>query len=163
MNQNIQWQIKKVKVSELKEWDKNPRKITEQGLKDLVESIKKFGVAEPIVINHENVICGGHGRKLALTQLGVEYADCYTPTTPMTEKGFEELNVRLNKNIAGEWDMEKLTLNFEMDDLLEWGFSTFEFEKIAEDLSDKNQEIDTDNFGNDLQHTCPKCGFEFND
>jgi hypothetical protein len=32
-----------------------------------------------------------------------------------------------------------------------------------EDLSDKNKEIDLDNFGNDLQHTCPSCGFQFNE
>ena len=157
MNQNIQWQIKKVKVSELKEWDKNPRKITEQGLKDLVESIKKFGVAEPIIINHENVICGGHGRKLALTQLGVEYADCYSPATQLTDKQFEELNVRLNKNIAGEWDTEKLTVNFEMDDLLEWGFDTSDFAKIELKVDDID-EVKEDNEVK-IKH-CPHCGKE---
>lgn len=56
-------------------------------------------------------------------------------------------------------------LKFSVDDV------TFETEKIPvkeherepRDLSDRNKEIDVDSFGNDLDHKCPKCGFEFND
>jgi hypothetical protein len=72
----------------------------------------------------------------------------------------------MNKNIAGQWDFEKLQSLFELDDLLEWGFTESELEipEISKiDLSHTNKEIDTENFGNDLKHTCPRCGFEFND
>jgi site-specific DNA-methyltransferase (adenine-specific) len=62
----MKWKIQTKLISDLKEWDKNPRILSENKLKHLEESIKKFGCAEPIVINTDNTICGGHGRKKIL-------------------------------------------------------------------------------------------------
>jgi ParB-like chromosome segregation protein Spo0J len=163
---SIDWTLKKVNVSDLKEWKKNPRKLIEKKLQDLQNSIAKFGIAEPIVINTDLTICGGHGRKKVLEKMGIKEVDCYIPNRELSEKEFEELNVRLNRNIAGDWDMDILANEFELDELIEWGFDESELNiDVLEpsDLSDKNKEIDTENFGNDLQHICPSCGFEFND
>ena len=52
----MKWTIDKRKLSELKEWDKNPRVLTEKWMKDLKKSLTKFGVAEPLVINLDNTI-----------------------------------------------------------------------------------------------------------
>lgn len=98
----MDWILKKIEVKKLKEWDKNPRALTEKGLNDLRISIKKFGIAEPIVCNTDLTICGGHGRKKILDEMGIKLVDCYLPTKKLTAKQFEELNIRLNKNIAGE-------------------------------------------------------------
>jgi len=124
--ERIKWHVEKRRVIDLKEWPKNPRKITDKGLVDLVISIDKFGLAEPIIINTDNTICGGHGRKLALTKLGIKEIDCYVPDNTMTDKQFEELNIRLNKNIAGVFDYDILANEFEVDELLDWGFEPLE-------------------------------------
>jgi DNA modification methylase len=100
--------------------------MSDKGIKDLTKSIQKFGCAEPIIINLDGTICGGHGRKKVLENLGVTSVDCYVPDAPLSEKEFEELNIRLNKNIAGSFDMEKLTADFNLDDLKEWGFDASE-------------------------------------
>jgi hypothetical protein len=122
----MNWKIKKIKVSELRENPNNARKLTEKGLNDLEKSILKFGVAEPLVVNTDYVICGGHGRKKILERLKIKEVDCYLPEKKLTKKEFDELGIRLNKNIAGEFDFDILANEFEMDDLIEWGFDESE-------------------------------------
>ena len=95
-----EWELKKISIAELKEYDKNPRKFTSKGLADLKKSIEKFGVAEPLVVNNDYEIIGGHGRLATLKDLGVEFVDCYFPKKTLTKKQVEELNIRLNKKIV---------------------------------------------------------------
>lgn len=124
----MKWNLKKVKVSDLKENPKNPRKLTEKGLKDLEKSITKFGVAEPLVCNTDFMLCGGHGRKKILERLNIKEVDCYFPEKKLTGKQFDELGVRLNRNIAGEFDFDILANEFEVDELIEWGFEEKELD-----------------------------------
>lgn len=119
----MEWILKKIKIEKLKEFPKNPRSFTEQGLKDLKESIQKFGLAEPLVVNKDYIICGGHGRLKILTELGIKEVDCYMPIKELTDKEFEELNIRLNKNIAGVWDFDVLANEFDLIEIKEFGFS----------------------------------------
>lgn len=123
----MKWHIEKRKVEDLIEWETNPRNLTEKGIKDLTKSIKKFGCAEPLVINTDNKIIGGHGRKKVLQSLGVTEVDCEVPDRTLTQKEFEELNLRLNKNIAGEWNFDTLANNYDIQDLFEVGFEEWEF------------------------------------
>jgi len=122
----MNWTLKKIKVNELKEYSKNPRQLTKKGLEHLENSIKKFGVAEPLVINTDNTICGGHGRKKILQRLNISEVDCYVPEQQLTDKQFQELNIRLNKNVAGEFDFDILANEFETEDLIDWGFDEYE-------------------------------------
>lgn len=128
----IKWKLVTKKVSELKPYSKNPRNITEQGLKDLKKSVDKFGLAEPIVINLDLTIIGGHGRVLTLKANGTKECDCLIPNRKLNDKEVEELNIRLNKNIAGTWDFDILANEFEMEDLLSWGFDKIELGMIDE-------------------------------
>ena len=56
-------QIVEVPLQDLKESEYNPRQMTERQVKDLTESIKRFGLVDPIVVNNhkgrENVVVGG--------------------------------------------------------------------------------------------------------
>lgn len=122
----MNWKIKKIKVSELKENPSNPRRLTEKGLKDLEKSILKFGIAEPLVVNTDYMICGGHGRKKILEKLNIKEVDCYLPDKLLSKKQFDELGIRLNKNIAGEFNFDTLANEFEINELIEWGFEDFE-------------------------------------
>jgi hypothetical protein len=47
----MKWHLQRIKVSDLKEYDKNPMQHNEKDLGDLEVSIKKFGVADPIRAN----------------------------------------------------------------------------------------------------------------
>lgn len=128
----IKWKLVTKKVSELKAYHKNPRNITEQGLKDLKKSVDKFGLAELITINTNNIIIGGHARWVTLKNSNVKECDCLIPNRKLNDKEVEELNIRLNKNIAGTWDFDILANEFEMEDLLSWGFDKIELGMIDE-------------------------------
>ena len=122
----ITWKTETRKLSELIDWVSNPRIMSEDGLDRLEDSIDKFGLAEPLVINIDGTVCGGHGRKKILERRKIKTADCMVPNRKLTEDEFKELNVRLNKNIAGIFDTERLQVLFEPEELYDIGFTESE-------------------------------------
>lgn len=66
---SIFWKTEKRKIKELIPFAKNPRKINEKEKRELRESLEKFSLAEPIVINLDNTLIGGHQRVKILGQL----------------------------------------------------------------------------------------------
>jgi len=122
----IIWHNEKRAIRELIPYEANPRQITDKQAKDLKASLAKFGIADPIIINTDNMIIGGHQRKKILeTLLGYDpdfQIDVRVPDRELSIDEARELNVRLNKNVA-EWDFDTLANSFELDDLLDWGFS----------------------------------------
>ena len=151
----MQWKFETRKLSDIKPWDKNPRKLNKKGMEDLNKSISKFGLPEPIVINTDGTIIGGHGRFFTLKKQKAETVFCAVPEMALTDKEFEELNIRLNKNVAGEFDFDILANEFELSDLVDWGFDEKDFQI---DLDGEEDEIKGEK---DSLLTCPKCGAEF--
>ena len=64
------------KISELIFADYNPRQLFKKEYKQLKESIGKFGLVDPIIINknkdRENVIIGGHQRVKIAKELKIK-------------------------------------------------------------------------------------------
>lgn len=104
-------------------YEKNPRRILAKPLADLTKSIDKFGLAEPLVIQPSGQLIGGHARLHVLKAQGATECDCYVASRDLTEKEQEELCLRLNRNIAGEWDFDLLA-GFDKDLLLDVGWET---------------------------------------
>ena len=134
----IIWKVEKRNIDDLIGYDKNPRKFTEKGLKDLKKSLLNCGDANIITINADNTVLGGHARLTVMKQLDYKEVDVKVPDRQLTEPEVKEIVIRLNANTAGEWDLDKLEANFELDDLTDWGldveFETREEEKeIVED------------------------------
>lgn len=66
--------IENYPVSKLQAADYNPRKINKSALRKLKESITKFGIVKPIIINGENgILTAGHQRTKALKDLNIEF------------------------------------------------------------------------------------------
>lgn len=160
-NQKISWTLERRGLASLIPYEKNPRIIKGKKLDDLKESIGKFGLAEPIIINTDGVIIGGHARYYVLRSQGdTQVVDCYVPSRTLDEQEFKELNIRLNKNVAGDWDFEGLANWFEMDDLKSWGFEDFEFGSFSagkESSQGKLDKVDEASGGEGKIYTCPKC------
>ena len=128
MAKKITWQLKTYKLADLTDYFKNPRHITETEFKQLKKSLDTFGLIDKPIINADaaNTIIGGHQRKHVLEASGVKEIECWIPDRELSDKEVEELNIRLNKN-TGQWDFDVLANEFELDDLLDWGFSEMEF------------------------------------
>ena len=138
--------ILKVKIKELKQADYNPRKLSERERNDLIDSIKEFGIVDPIIVNgapkRKNIIIGGHQRCRVAEEIGMKEIPVYYINIPNIEKE-KELNLRLNKNL-GHWDWELLT-KMEEEMLLKVGFG----EDELGDYWDKLLEIEDDEFNLD--------------
>ena len=123
----MKWTLEKRKISSLREYAKNPRRLSKHDAKHLQESIEKFGQCEPIVINCDDTIIGGHQRLRTLKKLKYKEVEVYVPDSPLSEKEVEELNIRLNRN-AGDWDDDMLANAWNLRDLLDWGFTQDELD-----------------------------------
>lgn len=120
MLNNISWKSEKRKIDELKPFERNPRQADEKQTIDLNKSLEKFNLADPLVINTDNVVIGGNFRLKLLREKGIEEIDVRVPNRKLTRKEVEELNLRLNKN-QGSWNFEILT-SFNENILKEVGF-----------------------------------------
>lgn len=135
------WKLKKVKVSDLKEWEKNPRQMNVKQYQDLKTSIEKFGIVEKPIVNQDMTMIGGHQRKQLMEKEGIEEVEVWIPDRQLDEKELEEFAIRLNKN-TGEWDMDILANMFDPSDLKNYGFSDKEIPVVPDDLEEKFNAID---------------------
>ncbi|MFH1601645.1 MAG: DNA methyltransferase [Candidatus Shapirobacteria bacterium] len=124
-------QTVEVPVSDLIPADYNPRKWSDKAVKDLKESISRFGFVTPIVANsapeRKNRVIGGHFRIKIAKDLGIIKIPVVYINIPDIEKE-KELNLRLNKN-TGEFDWDLLA-NFDESFLSDIGFSSGELDDI---------------------------------
>ena len=120
----------------------NPRKWSEEAVKQLTESIRKFGFVDPIIVNgapnRKNIVIGGHFRLKIAKDLGYKEVPVVYVNIPDVEKE-KELNIRLNKN-TGDWDWNLLT-DFDETFLSNVGFSSEELDEIF-GLEDTPEEFD---------------------
>ena len=127
MPNEIVWETQTRRIDELLPWDKNPRLLSEEQRVQLEKSIDSFGVVEPLAINQDGVLVGGHQRAKVLGAMyGPEYeVDVRVPSRQLSEEELVELNIRLNKN-TGSFDYGLLQTEFKLDDLMSWGFKPFD-------------------------------------
>lgn len=161
MGDKITWTNETRKLSQLIPWPRNPRQIRTDQAKRLVESFEEFNQVELIAIGPGNEVYNGHQRLNVLAQqYGKDYeVECRVSSRPLTEKEREKLTVYLHKGAAGEWDFDTLANEFEIPELLEWGFNEEELGIVP-----NFQPVGVDEQGRLDQKKpviCPECGAEF--
>lgn len=101
----------------------NPRKWDDAAISKLTDSIKRFGIIDPLIVNsapgRKNVIIGGHFRYEVAKRLKIEKVPVVYVNIPDIKKE-KELNLRLNRN-TGDWDYNLLK-SFDIGLLLDVGF-----------------------------------------
>lgn len=127
--------IEHVDIKKLKPATYNPRKWEQKAIDDLMESIRRFGLVDPIIVNgapsRKNVVIGGHFRLKVAKDLGYKKIPVVYLNIPNTEEE-KELNLRLNKN-TGAWDYEILR-DFDIGQLLDVGFDDSDLSAIWDDV-----------------------------
>lgn len=142
--------IEKRKLKDLKPADYNPRKALtpdDAEYQKIKRSVEKFGYVDPIIINMDGTIIGGHQRHTVLSDLG--YIDAEVVVLDLSKEDEKALNVALNK-ISGEWDELKLRdLLVELDlgdyDISLTGFDNQDLEELIE-LTDFEPEASEDEY-----------------
>ena len=119
----LSWTSKTIPISELKEYEYNPRKISDTEFKKLVTSIKEDGYHQRIIVNADNTIIGGHQRKKALLEAGLKETDeveVLIPDRKLTQEELDRINIRDNLSF-GEYDFDILSDRFDFDTLVDFG------------------------------------------
>lgn len=104
-----------VNVNDITPYWRNPRRISEEAVNALAESIERYGYLQPIVVDEKMVIIIGHTRYAAIRRLG------YREVTVAVESGLDAIAVKQLRTIDNKtaeytgWDYEKLVA--EIDDL----------------------------------------------
>lgn len=122
------------KLSEIKPYDKNPRR-NNDSVDKVAESIRQFGFQQPIVVDKDLVIICGHTRYEASKQLGLKVVPCVVAD----ELSDQQVKAyRLADNKVGEsstWD-SKLLIG-ELEDIFEFDMSEFGFPTLEETSDDE--------------------------
>jgi len=139
--------IQKINIENLKTAEYNPRidlKPGEEKYEHIKKSIEEFGYVDPIVINKDMTVIGGHQRLKILKELGYKEIECNV--VDVNKNIEKKMNIALNNN-SGEWDNEKLKklmqeISKEFEDMDSTGFNADEIEE----LFGETKEISEDNF-----------------
>jgi DNA modification methylase len=145
----MKMEFKKLKIESLIPAEYNPRKKLKPGDKEfekIKNSITEFGYVDPVIVNKDLTVIGGHQRISVLKALGYTEIDCVVIDIDKTKE--KALNVALNK-ISGEWNKELLadlikelqTLDY---DVAFTGFEPPEIDQLFNDVHSK--EIKEDDF-----------------
>ena len=166
----------------MKQYHKNPRQITQRQMDQLTGSLSELGDLSGIVhdLNSDSII-GGNQRSRAfnidlceieITHNGQEPDEQGTVAhgyviwknhrfayrqVRWTPEQCAQANIQANK-LGGSWDFDVLANEFDIPDLLEWGFEPWELAvgevEAPEDFAEYDEDIDT-------EFCCPKCGYEW--
>ena len=148
-----------MRLSEIKPYKKNAKKHDETQIKNVMQSIKEFGVVQPIVVDRNNTIIIGHCRYEAMKRLGYdELQEDWVKVVDLSEEEAEKLRLLDNKLNESEWDFDLLK-----DLVPSIDFSDFE---IDFNLPEEVEDINLDDFFEDAppkekepkKIQCPHCG-----
>ena len=103
-------QIKLAEISNIKPYENNPRKLSEQAIEKVAMSLKEYGFRQPIVVDKDMVIVAGHTRFRASKKLGLKQV----PISVIDNLSEEQINAyRIADNRTAEeseWDNELLKM-----------------------------------------------------
>jgi len=142
----------------IKPYPKNAKKHPKKQIEQVANSIKEFGMNQPIVVDKDGVIIVGHGRYEALKLLGREPTPDEIKVVDLTEEQAKAYRLADNKLNESDWDMDLVLpelsdLSIEMQELTGFGEGYGEFEPVGLEeqgrLDEKQPTV------------CPACGHEF--
>lgn len=164
----------KIKITDLKPDSRNFNKHTQKGMGLLEKSMQKFGFVEAGLISEDNVICSGNARQETAVMIGMEEVQIVeidgTKPVYLKKKGlqsdtkeFHELALALNQTAKENivFDAEVIEATLEEAVIEEWGVSTDKHDST--DYSEKNKEIDVDEFDEKMEFKLKLSSDEFFD
>jgi site-specific DNA-methyltransferase (adenine-specific) len=128
-------EIQQIKINQLIEYKNNAKKHDDAQIKNVMQSIKEFGMVQPIVIDQNNTIIIGHCRFRALKRLKWEEVPCVRIEN-LSENEINKLRLLDNKLNESEWDFDLLT-----DQIAEIDWSDFDIDWDILETDEEPQEI----------------------
>ena len=130
--------VEMMAVKDIKPFERNAKKHDEKQIKNVMESIKQFGFAQPLVVDKDNVLIIGHCRLIASKRLKLKEVPVVR-MNELTQEQVDKLRLLDNKLNESEWDLDLLA-----EDIPTLDFSDFDIDwGLPEDI-EENTEIEED-------------------
>lgn len=163
--------IERRKIAELKNDPANARKHSPRNIKAIRDSLDVFGQQKPIVVDSRGVVIAGNGTLEAARELG--WDEINVTITDLDPAHAQAFGIADNRTAElAEWDTDVLGqllegMDSDLADILSIDDIQLDFFNNQTDLRESNiespsvEELDPSSFN--MEHKCPKCGFEFDE
>lgn len=129
--------LEEISLGAIVPYERNAKKHPQTQIEQIKQSILKFGNNDPIAIDENNVIIEGHGRYLALKELGYELVPVIRLSHLSDEKKRAYILAHNKLTLNTEFDIELLQL--ELQNILDVDMSLFGFSTSLFSLQGKEE------------------------
>lgn len=123
--------IENMLIKDIKPYERNAKKHDETQIKNVMESIKQFGIAQPLVIDKDGVLIIGHCRLIACKRLKMKEVPVVR-MDDLTQEQVDKLRLLDNKLNESEWDYDLLA-----EDIPALDFSDFDIDWVFKEEIEK--------------------------
>lgn len=134
---SFKWELKAVKVKDIKLNPDNPKIRNEKGFERLRKSLEKFGHIFDGIANTDLTLVDGHSRIELMKP--TDTAKIFVPDKKLTKKQFRELAAVYDISTAGDPDFEIIHELLGDDGMSEWELDLYS--DNDQDFSTKNKEL----------------------
>ena len=128
--------LERIKLTDIKPYENNAKIHTPEQIGQIIKSIQELGFNDPIAVDENNMIIEGHGRFMALQQMGETEVDCIR-LDGMTEdqkRAYIHIHNQLTMNTG--FDLDILESELKTIEGLDMGFFGFDMDfEIDSDFS----------------------------
>ena len=131
--------IENIAIKDIKPYERNAKKHDERQIKNVMQSIKNYGIVQPLVVDKDNVLIIGHCRLIAAKRLKLKEVPVVR-MDELTQEQVDKLRLLDNKLNESEWDFDLLA-----EDIPTLDFSDFDIDwDLHEDILEENTEVEED-------------------
>ena len=154
--------IELINIDEIKVYENNAKLHPAEQIEQIKKSIQEFGNNDPIAIDENNVIIEGHGRYIALQELGFKEVEVIrlNHLSEEQKKAYMLVHNKLTMNTDFDFELLSEELSNILDiDMGDFGFEVLEDVDLDKFFEEKEQKEPKPEEPKEIQ--CPHCKMWF--